>query len=108
MDFLKEYWFWFAAAVILVGDPWLKRKKPKLWWRIQLPSLVCMSTISAVFIALLVRVAWVVGTSEIKVLDRVFFFLLIIGCIAAFMLGNIRTWRDWRREKKRREEESDL
>lgn len=108
MTFLEKYWYWFAAAVIIAGGRWLRKNYPELWWKLQLPCNLLTSGLSIIFGALLLRAGWVVATSRIKVLDRVVLFAIIVAGFVSFLLGNIRTWRDWRREKKRREEESDL
>ena len=108
MTFLEKYWYWFAAAVIIAGGRWLRKNYPELWWKLQLPCNLLTSGLSIIFGALLLRAGWVVATSGIKVLDRVVLFAIIVAGFVSFLLGNIRTWRDWRREKKRREEESDL
>lgn len=90
----------FIASFLLL-DLLLRKKFPGFYKRIQLPVNITVSVLALTYCALLIYALHEVLNSGVSGGDKLFFTLLVLISLGAFVYMTTSLWRRWLREGRK-------
>lgn len=89
-----------VLIALIAIDRLLRKRFPRLYQRIHLPSLILVSLLAAVYCAFLGYGVRQVLTSGVSAGDKGFFVVFIAVVIAIYAAVLISAWADWLRKRR--------
>lgn len=99
---LAAGWDWkiFAGLALVYVADWIMEKKcPALRKKLELPSLIFVSVVTALYSAMMVYSLWQAFLIQAKPADKVYSVLMIGVAIAACVWFNVCLWNNWRNSR---------
>ena len=94
-----------VVAAVALWDRWLKRRHPRVWRKLRLPTCILATAVCLAVAAIYGWALWDTWVSAVGTDDKIVLTVVILAAISALLFFITVAWRDYLRQRRAWREE---